>query len=272
MIIHLPGLKVPVTIALALLITFQSCKKNDLRSPSGEITDTENIAMLREAIAISAGTSLDKVIYLDKEKQFMIGGDGYVTLQDAQLRFGNKGNGCPGAANAATQMMSHFSVDTSKVCRIKVFADASVPADWLASLDLAIDHWNQTGSKAHMERVASSTPYNTVVTTTYAVSSSIASAAYPDYYGNPGNKITINTYHNGLAATRKEFALTHELGHTLGFSHTNETNGYLVKGTPTSDPASVMNSVIADWNGFSRYDVKAVRTVYPADKGGGKGK
>jgi len=83
--------------------------------------------------------------------------------------------------------------------------------------------------------------------------------------------------------------IVHELGHTIGFRHTNwnqvdcvsppfvcrPCNGHdpstyganYVPYTPTSggDPASVMNGCTADqaWNGFSNYDTYATRYRYP---------
>jgi hypothetical protein len=95
-----------------------------------------------------------------------------------------------------------------------------------------------------------------------AATSTIAQAYYPDYYGNAGKQITINTYYNYLSSSYKVFAMTHEMGHNIGFTHTDGTYGNLIAGTPETDPNSVMNSFVLPWNGFTPYDVTAVTTVY----------
>lgn len=106
--------------------------------------------------------------------------------------------------------------------------------------------------------------YKVLVTTMYDnATSTVAQAYLPDYYGNVGKEVTINTSYNYLSAAYKIFTVTHELGHAIGFTHTDGTYGNLVAGTPETDPNSVMNSFILPWNGFTGYDVLAVTTVYP---------
>jgi hypothetical protein len=66
----------------------------------------------------------------------------------------------------------------------------------------------------------------------------------------------------------------HEVGHCLGFRHTNwstrgesqNPNGaFLINGTPSSDPNSFMNggTAGASWAGFSTGDVNAFKNLYP---------
>src|SRR5215210_5881641 len=93
------GSKATLSIALSLLVIFQSCKKNDVQDVAS--TDNNNIAALQQAVATSVGVSADKVVYLKNEKQFVVDGDGYVSLQDAQLRFSAAGASLPGGANGA---------------------------------------------------------------------------------------------------------------------------------------------------------------------------
>jgi hypothetical protein len=243
-----------------LLVVFQSCKKNDVQDIAPAATD--NIAALQQAVASSVGMPAGKVVYLQSEKQFVVDGDSYVTLADAKARFAANPAG-RSAVNGANQMISYYTILPEKVSTIKIYADATVPATWVAALDSAIKNWNTAGTKVQMQRITTSTGATTKVTTTNNTTSTIASSAYPDYYGNPGNKITINTYYNTMVDSKKIFAITHELGHSLGFSHTNGTYGYLVTGTPTSDPGSIMNASVLYWVGFTANDLLAVNTVYP---------
>ncbi|MER3499576.1 MAG: hypothetical protein C4308_13580, partial [Chitinophagaceae bacterium] len=93
--------------------------------------------------------------------------------------------------------------------------------------------------------------------------STIAQAYYPLSTGAPGNQININLHYTYLSSSYRVFALTHELGHIVGFTHTDQTYGNLIAGTPDVDPSSVMNSVCLSWVGFTNYDLTAFRTVYP---------
>lgn len=245
-----------------LLLSLPFCKKNHLHDLSDAATK-HDIPGLQQAIALSTGIPLTNVVYDKEKKWFIVDNDAYITLEDAQVRYGITEPLLPGAANASAQVMSHYSIDPFKVGDIRIYADSTVPATWQAALDTAINNWNSTGSKVQMRRVDRLTGANTRVLTMYSSSSTIALANYPDAYGNPGKKIYVNTYYNRMPELRKIFVTTHELGHIIGLSHTDGTNGYQIEGTPTTDSASVMNSIYTDWAGYSEYDLAAVRTVYP---------
>jgi hypothetical protein len=100
--------------------------------------------------------------------------------------------------------------------------------------------------------------------------------------GRTGNLIRINIYAPSLSSGQKTYTMTHELGHAIGFRHTN-WQGYQcppygtiieprygpganqVGGTPAIDDASIMNACSGDrsWTGFSGYDQIAASNVYP---------
>jgi hypothetical protein len=249
------------TFALAFLMIFQSCKKSDVTEVAAP-AENNNIEALTQSVATSFDIAADKVTYNKADKNFMVDGDGIVSLEDAQARFSSKG--VAGAANEATHRRYMYLVASAKVNTIKLYVNATVPASWVAILDSAISNWNSTQSKVFIQRVTTTTGATTGVGTTYnSATSMIASAVYPDVYGNPGKSITINTYYTYLSTAQKIFALTHELGHTIGLSHTDGTSGSLVAGTPATDAGSIMNSVCLSWSAFTSYDLVAVRTLYP---------
>lgn len=94
--------------------------------------------------------------------------------------------------------------------------------------------------------------------------------------GNPGIDIIINTqYANASTSTasNKFYNMVNEIGHSMGFYHTNEDGfggSVHIPGTPTSDLASVMNGGTALYsrNGFSANDIIAAQLVYPIDANG----
>jgi len=123
-----------------------------------------------------------------------------------------------------------------------------------------------TGDGSTSGGTTSTTPlvYDIIVNAYHDNSTSTVAFAYlPDWYGNPGFAVSINTAYNYLSTAQKIFAITHELGHNIGFTHTDGNYGSLVPGTPVTDAQSVMNSFVLSWAGFTYYDQVATRTVYP---------
>ncbi len=265
-----------------LMIAGQSCKKNDLTESSP--VNNQEITQLKSFVASSTGLSTSQVEYNAAGRYFVAGKDLRISLADAKLRM--KNDTMPSGVSA-NQRRYVYLVQPTKVSTITIYADNSVPADWITALDQSIANWNSTNSHVYMKRVTATTTtttttnpgkkkkqnttttttvpsYNILVTTLYDNTTSMVAQAYmPDYYGNVGNEVDINTYYNYLNASYKTFALTHELGHSIGFTHTDGTYGDLIPGTPETDANSVMNSFVLPWNGFTGYDLLAVNTIYP---------
>jgi hypothetical protein len=73
----------------------------------------------------------------------------------------------------------------------------------------------------------------------------------------------------------KRLTMVHELGHCIGFRHTNylalsesTSNATFISGTSHTVPGSVMNGgSVLPWTGFTAFDIVAFRDVYPIDPG-----
>jgi hypothetical protein len=254
-------------LAASLSIAAISCQKQDLKSAETEVTteatSAAQVTELRQFVATTTGES--DVTYNAATQNFIIAQDAIMSLVDAKEYFNKSQNGeLSGTAAGAQHRKSYYTVAPTKAVAVKIFADATVPAVWLAALDQAIINWNATGSKLYITRVTSASLANTTVKgVNNGANGVLATANYPDYNSNAGKLVTINTYYNTLAASKQVFAITHELGHTYGFGHTNSTYGTLVPGTPDVDPNSIMNAVCLNWTAFTAYDLQAIRTVYP---------
>lgn len=275
-------LKTPLTAVLIILIVIaQSCKKSDIAKE--ETLSPEELQQLKAFVASSTGLAITSVVFNPTKKYFVAANDIIVSLDNARQRLKNT-EISPGSPRGTGQRVYMYTVTPTNVANIAIYADNTVPADWLASLDEAIVNWNNTNSHVFMKRVFATTTtvttgkgkkkttttvtvppaYNIIVKTMNDASTSIVAQAYLPYWdGRVGNEVDINTYYNYLSGSYKTFALTHELGHSIGFTHTDGTYGNLVPGTPETDPNSVMNSFVLPWNGFTYYDITAVNTIYP---------
>ncbi len=118
-------------------------------------------------------------------------------------------------------------------------------------------------SKLHIVQVGTQAEANiNVFMGAYDAANWVARATLPT--GNGSGYLEINPRFNDMAANQKLFAMAHEMGHNIGFWHTDQTTGTLIPGTPVTDANSVMNSFVLPWNGFTNYDIIAVRYLYPA--------
>jgi hypothetical protein len=262
-------------------ILAQSCKKSDLKPE--ETVSQEELQQLKTFVASTTSFPLTSVEYNSTKKYFIAGKDILIGLSDARTRLKNTEISAP-TVNGGNQRVYMYTATPTNAANISIYADNTVPADWISALDLAIANWNSTNSHVVMKRVTAittttttgrgkkktttttTTPpaYNILVTTLYDASTSMVAQAFLPYSnGTVGNEVDINTYYNYLSSSYKTFTLTHELGHSIGFTHTDGTYGNLIPGTPETDPNSVMNSFVLPWNGFTSYDVLAVNTIYP---------
>lgn len=162
---------------------------------------------------------------------------------------------------------------------------ASVP-DWQSAARAALFHWDSVNCSA--VRLTEGSPGD-VTFSTFSDENQRGLAAVasfpldaPPGSGNPGPTIEVNTAYTGTPndSLTKLRNMVHEIGHTIGFRHTNwQTNdclfppcepgtygANLISGTPETDDASVMNGGTATvaWSGFSTYDRVSTKNLYPA--------
>jgi hypothetical protein len=95
--------------------------------------------------------------------------------------------------------------------------------------------------------------------------------------GQPGATVTINSAAaNSFSAGQKKWLMVHELGHNIGYRHSNwsalgePTSPYgadSIPNTPSNDLSSVMlgnPSTIPSFSAFNLYDKRAAEHLYPA--------
>jgi hypothetical protein len=201
--------------------------------------------------------------------------EGDIYLSKAQLRTVTPLRAGTDPRTPSFQYRTTNLVTSSNVRDIVVnLSGLSSQSAWQTAARDAMTHWNGTGSNVQMTEGTTSADISVATTCT---SSNVAAYASFPASGNTGPTIYVNTcFAYSTTSAQKVHNMVHELGHTIGFRHSNYTQmgesagtegAVLVTGTPTSGNAtgSAMNggTALNSWAGFATSDLTAVRAIYP---------
>lgn len=153
----------------------------------------------------------------------------------------------------------------TQVTNIPVFFESNVPSSWKVAIREAMSEWNNLQGDISFHEVGNCLNGEciTVSFVYYASPNSPARAWTPNYYGYPGSKLQINSGYYNISSQKKKQIAVHELGHTIGFKHTDTFDGQPIYTACTSDPVSVMNAyAVRDWTGFTMCDILAFNALY----------
>lgn len=188
------------------------------------------------------------------------------------------------------QARSNYLVSVTNIADLKIMVDPSLShtSDWNNSIIQAIYQYNHTLSNVRMRQVSSDP--DIIIKAASLDEKICGEGGFPSSNGKAYPVVKINTSYNYLSASQKLFLIVHELGHNIGFRHTNwygpgdegEDPGIQIPGTPSAsnpvntgypytgtpynpDPTSVFNSKSCErsWGGLSPNDLKALSTIYP---------
>jgi hypothetical protein len=161
---------------------------------------------------------------------------------------------------------------------------AAFTGNFSTALTAAIANYNNLGLRFHMTRTTGSTAGCNATITARLTTGTGGVSGFPTG-GRPFNAINIGTgLQSGFSVATITHVMTHELGHTVGFRHsdffnrsiscggaaTNEGNGgvgaILIPGTPSGATVggSVMNSCFRqnETGRFTTTDITALNAVY----------
>nr|WP_299069995.1 M57 family metalloprotease [uncultured Allomuricauda sp.] len=200
----------------------------------------------------------------------------------------NKGNGIDPAAHYASSGCSAFSPSPvranfcpgrncshdDEIYYISVDISGSIPQAWRQATIDAMNNWNNLQNNRMNfileDRNCDIRAWDGIEVHLYSESDTgVAARAYLPSQ-TPGYRIEINqNYWRYPTNNIPVFAriMTHEFGHTIGFRHTDETDGCFISGSANTDAQSIMNSQLnanLAGNGFSNADITAHDILYPS--------
>ena len=224
--------------AACLLAGFTSCKKESKETKAEEVSASE-IAQI-------------KALGFNPQGAQKIP-EGYLVEGDIILTHENLSE-VPTSPELIIANEEHYRtnnlVNTSTYATIKVALSNSSSqhqAAFSAALDLAISRYNAQGLRIRFQRVSSGA--NTTVTAYYQVSNTLGSAGFPSSSGAPYREVRMNTYwySTSTSSTNVNYIgtiMAHELGHCIGFRHTDYMNrSYSCGGSAVNEGASTVGAV-----------------------------
>ena len=244
------------TVVLASFLLVVSCD-NELEESalSEEISvDYDNVMN---------GLGLDFSSAIDMGDYFIVEGDMMITkdqLSDYRKDITTR------------QARTDYLVSLEKRYDIKIKIASDVYDTWKGAIRNAIANWNSFPG-LYMHEVTSG-DVDIEIGMRNIAALVVALASFPSSNGEPGSTVFINRdFANSYNLRQATLIMTHELGHCIGFRHTNwrvnETSqpAVTIGGTPDGlnpDPKSIMNYDIAgaSWKGFSNYDKIATDLLY----------
>lgn len=272
-----------VAMLLGGSILFSACEQqSDSLAPENEVSDEV------KAQLVSAGFDVVNIAPMKFEDGFLVEGDIYLTA--GQIANMKEGTRLPIEEQYSTDNL--VSTNGSRVITIyaPVGGRSGYSAGMIAGLDLAIARYNAENIGLSFQRVTSSTGANIVMSRLSKRDESrgvLGSAGFPTASGDPYNQIKMSgvlesSY--GLSTAGIATIIAHEMGHCIGFRHTDYFDRSIscggatsnegastvganhIPGTPTGATASAKSWMLACTDGgdrpFNNDDKTALNYLY----------
>lgn len=217
------------TVMIVAVIFLGACKKSASTSATQEIpqSDLDKIYQL--------GFS-NKNVSLDEDGHYLVEGDIVLTRQDLSAvpdtRFLRVG---------AEEQYRTNNLVTGLPRTITVSLASQLPSSYVAALDEALSRYNAQGLRITFQRVSSGAAISIV----RGNGSYLASAGFPTSAGNPYGQVKVNSRAIGnQPQSTVATILAHEIGHCIGFRHTDYMNrSYSCGGQAVNEGASTVGAV-----------------------------
>jgi hypothetical protein len=127
---------------------------------------------------------------------------------------------------------------------ITISVSTSLPSAYVTAVDEMVNRYNNQNLQLTFERVTSGGNIQMVPSKNGA--QYLASSGFPTSAGDPYNQVLVNAKAIGTSNPTTYIAsiLAHEVGHCIGFRHTDYTNrAYSCGGTATNEGASTVGAI-----------------------------
>lgn len=271
-------------ILIPCMIFFFACKKNVPNDiPSQSSTDTNDPIYQR---LIQVGFAKNNVV--DLGSYYLVEGDMLFDKEQTDIKFFDEY--FKEQITSTVDQSGHRHWITSSIVSsyniqyikmdISEFNSGDEILDWRKSSATAMTHWasinNTNINFVRYPSTLSGDRFISVVDDGGTLPDYVIAAAEWPTSGNPGFRIRVNLDYlsnKTISESQRVYNLVHELGHCIGFRHSDlDNNTESVNGatevtttSPNIDNNSVMKAGTAEntWNGFSTDDGIAAQTVYP---------
>jgi hypothetical protein len=227
----------PILLVSASALIFVSCKKENAQT---------NDQVLPEVLAQIKSLGFSDQNVQKVQEGYLVEGDIIVTPSDLST--------APSSPEMVIANEEHYRtnnlVNTSTYPTIKValsISNSTVQSAFSAALDEAIRRYNAENLRVKFQRVSSG--QNVTVVAYYEVSNTLGSSGFPSSSGAPYSQVKMNTYwYSGSTSTTNvnyiATIMAHELGHCIGFRHTDYMNrSYSCGGTAVNEGSAGVGAV-----------------------------
>ena len=222
-----------VAVAMVASVVLFSCT-------SEEITNSEEVSPAMMALITDAGFDVVNQAPIVFEEGFLVEGDSYLT--EAQLREMSHGHRIPAVEQYSTDNL----VSTGGARNITIFARTGrrgFSSGMIAAFDEAIARYNAENLEITFTRISTNNADITVsrLSRRDERRGVLGSAGFPTSSGDPFNSIRMSGILEssfGLSTDGIATIFAHELGHCIGFRHTDYFNRSISCGGAPSNEGS----------------------------------